>query len=91
MPKLLRSVLWVFLAVPIIAFVNPPEPFFKAVDGVMFYPNEDLSGNKCAIQLQLLKEKIPNLIAVPKKEFPKLNSLITVYQSNTLTKLNIEV
>jgi len=67
----------------------PVNPYVKMEDGVIIYPKEELSGHTRAIRLQIITESIIRVIASPQKEFPHLNSLITVYKSNTLPAWNI--
>ncbi|HRI19389.1 MAG TPA: glycoside hydrolase family 31 protein [Panacibacter sp.] len=57
------------------------KDFLKTGDGVIVYPNKDLSGNARAIRLQVIAANIIRVTASPEKDFLKNQSLITSYSN----------
>src|SRR5258706_10912493 len=88
-PGLFVSILLFVPFMKITGTAPPKTPYIKMQDGIIIYPNEDLSGGTRAIRLQVVTESIIRVIASPQKEFPQLNSLITVFKSNSLPTWNI--
>ena len=74
----------------------PPADFIKVPDGIIVYPNPNLSGNAQAIRLQVIAHNIIRVIASPTREFSTVKSLVTVYNKTntagwTTTTRNNEV
>src|SRR5258706_4180905 len=88
-PGLFVSILLFVPFMKITGTAPPKTPYIKMQDGIIIYPDEDLSGGTRAIRLQVVTESIIRVIASPQKEFPQLNSLITVFKSNSLPTWNI--
>ena len=84
MPRLLLFTSILFVFAPAFAFKQPGHPYIKTKDGVIFYPNEDLSGNTHILKVQIVADNIIRVIACPQKEISDIPSLITIYNSNSL-------
>src|SRR4051794_28805656 len=54
------------------------KAFEKTVDGVLIYPDSNVSGNTGAIRLQVISDKIIRVTAYPGKKVTERKSLITV-------------
>ncbi|MEO6453608.1 MAG: TIM-barrel domain-containing protein, partial [Ginsengibacter sp.] len=52
-------------------------------DGVIIYPDNNLSGNAHAVRLQVINDKIIRVTAFPTIKIAEVNSLITVYKSTS--------
>ncbi|MDQ6902371.1 MAG: DUF5110 domain-containing protein [Bacteroidota bacterium] len=50
-------------------------------DGIIIYPNKNLSGNVQAVRLEVITDKIIRVTASPHLKFPATKSLITVYDT----------
>ncbi len=58
---------------------SPRKPVQETNDGVIVYPEFNLSGNTKAVKLQVVSDRIIRVIASPAEELPPVKSLITVY------------
>lgn len=59
----------------------PPRHFVQTKDGVIVYPDINLSGNVRAIKLQVISDNIIRVTASATEKLPEVKSLITVYRS----------
>lgn len=60
------------------ALSNPAGTFLKSSDGIIVYPDQNLSGNAAVIKLQIINNKIIRVSAWPTPQLPNVKSLITV-------------
>ncbi|MES2881940.1 MAG: TIM-barrel domain-containing protein, partial [Bacteroidota bacterium] len=56
----------------------PGEGFVQTKDGIIIYPNSNVSGGAKAVKLQVITDKIIRITASPLANFPEIKSLITV-------------
>jgi hypothetical protein len=66
------------------------KKFLKTDEGVIVYPDAELSGNTKAVKLQVVTENIIRVTASPFDKFSEKKSLITVYRTPTKAKWNVE-
>src|ERR1044071_9078191 len=69
---------------------NPPGSYIKTEDGVIVYPNEDFSANTRALKIQVVSDNIIRVLACPRKEIGKVNSLVEVYNTGTIPKWDLQ-
>ena len=61
----------------------PDKRVVKTADGVIIYPDRNLSGNVAAVRLQVISDKIIRVVAAASKEIAEKKSLITVYTATS--------
>ena len=64
------------------------KKFLKTDDGIIVYPDAELSGNTKAVKLQVVADNIIRVTASPLDKFSDKKSLITVYVTLTNAKWN---
>lgn len=62
----------------------PGDGFVRTRDGIIIYPDSNLSGGARAVRLQVVSDRIIRVTASPLKEFPAVKSLITLYTATNL-------
>ncbi len=88
-----HKTLFFFLLIGIISYGQtntPAQGFSQTKDGVVIYPNPNLSGNTKAVRLQIITDNIIRVTAAATTDIPERKSLITVYttasKNYTVTK-----
>jgi alpha-D-xyloside xylohydrolase len=78
----LRLLFAVFLLVCSVHRVaaTPNPPFIKIKDGIIIYPQQNLSGNAAAVRLQVITPNIIRVSASPEKTFSSTPSLVVNYK-----------
>jgi alpha-D-xyloside xylohydrolase len=84
LPKFLLSAICGLFAFHTISIAQTGTNFVKTSDGVVIYPQRDLTRQPKAIRLQVISDNIIRVSASPQKEFPVTKSLIVSY-NNTIT------
>ncbi len=82
--------MFLLLVLPAVGTYAAEKGFLKTNDGVIIYPDTDLSGNAQAIRLQVIADNIIRVTASPLKDFPKNQSLIIVYANLPAVKWEME-
>ena len=77
------------LGLGIKSFSHPPGSFIKTADGIIVYPDADLSGNAPVIRLQVINNNIIRVTASAAYQLPDVKSLISVLNHPLKTSWNI--
>ena len=67
-----------------VAIGQAPKSFVKVSDGILVYPQVKVAGSE-AVRLQVINDNIIRVVASPTKKFPKVASLVTVYDKTKTT------
>ncbi|HEX8358332.1 MAG TPA: alpha-xylosidase, partial [Segetibacter sp.] len=62
-----------------VAAFPPAKSFVRTAEGVLVYPDPNLSGNAAVVRLQVITDKIIRVTASPTTAIPVTKSLVTVY------------
>lgn len=62
----------------------------KTSDGIIVYPQKELSGNAAAVQLRVISDDIIRVVASPEKAISVRNSLIIAYNVNSIPVFSVE-
>ncbi|MDP4265376.1 MAG: glycoside hydrolase family 31 protein [Bacteroidota bacterium] len=65
------------------------KAYIRTEDGVILYPDEDLSGNTRALKIQVVADNIIRVIACPGKEITGTKSLITTYSAGSIPQWDL--
>src|SRR5579875_327561 len=92
LPKLNRMLavsMAITLAVLTSFMATPPPAFIKLKDGIVVYPNPQLSGHTKAVKLQVIADNIIRVTAAAEKNFPASKSLIIIGSPNPNTRWDV--
>lgn len=85
MPTFFRLFAVVLILCPLLSSAQTTPSYVKMDDGVIIYPNPDMSGNVQAVRLQILADSIIRVIASPESTFSTTQSLSTSYKTSSIT------
>ena len=77
-----------FLMLIFISLNSSAQKFIKVDDGIIIYPNQNLSGNVYAVKLQVIKDQIIRVIAGTNDSFENKSLIILNQQTK---KINFKV
>lgn len=69
---------------------NTPPYYSKMDDGVIVYPDVDLSGGAAAVRLQVISDDIIKVTASASKEITDIPSLIILPQKKFFSTMEVE-
>ncbi len=88
LPKYILFVLCFLIIIPYTSNAQKNN-YVKTNDGIIIYPDTELTGQAKAIRLKVINGNIIRVTASPQKDFPVVKSLMTIYTTDILPQWDL--